>query len=138
MTKYRLYFAAPGSSTFTEVTVSPVIPTISDASDDQVLEYTVGSLNEGDVYRFYLVAENAYGRSPPSPHLSVIAGIVPGVNAFGSNTYRSVVPVINTIEANEISLSWAMPAYNSTGGTPILSLLRSRFEYSRQSATCVK
>jgi hypothetical protein len=119
VTSYLLYTAAPGATSYTEVTLNEPIPIIDEASGDLVMEYNVSGLAEGDVYRFYVVAVNAIGRSASSPILSVVAGIVPGVDAFGINTYESVVPQMTSIEASEMSLAWSMPAYNSTGGTPI-------------------
>ena len=119
VTDYMLYYAPPGTGAYTVVPLDSAIPVIASASGELVMEATVSNLNEGDVYRFYVVAINAKGRSANSPILSVVAGIVPGVDAFAVKTYESVLPQMTSIEAGEISLSWAMPAFNSTGGTPI-------------------
>lgn len=75
ITGYTLYKAGPGDSTFVPSILSP--PPVVDLSStgNQLLEYSYSGLNEGDVYRFYVVATNAVGSSAPSPTLSVVAGI---------------------------------------------------------------
>ena len=112
-----LYYAAAGSNIFTEVSVS--IPIINSATSDRVLESTISGLNEGVVYRVYVVAVNQKGRSPPSPYLSVVAATLPGMDSAATLTYNAVIPRITSIDSTQISLTWALPGVNSTGGSPI-------------------
>ena len=84
----------------------------------QLMEYSLESVTEGKVYRMYIVAENAQGRSAASPILSVVAGMLPGVEDDRTNSYASVKPSIQAIDSTALTLSWAMPASDATGGTP--------------------
>jgi len=101
---------------------------ITPARDNQVLEFTLDSttdstnfphINEGDVYRFFIVAQNSEGKSAGSPILSVIAGMPPGTDVDRNLTYSSQVPVVRDINSQQITVSWPMPSSGSIGGTPI-------------------
>jgi hypothetical protein len=113
---YNLYWAAP-SKPYTLMNVS--LPTVNDANGDRLLEYTVNHLNEGNVYRFYVVAYNKVGRSAASPILSVVAGSTAGVDFAGNHTYASSSPNVKSISSSAITVNWPMPASQSTGGIPV-------------------
>ena len=82
---YYLYAAAPGGQ-FQSVTDanSPVYPSadamreFSPSNQAYRFSYPVTGLVEGELYRFYVVAVNARGRSAKSPVLSALAASVPG------------------------------------------------------------
>lgn len=117
VTGYLLYWAAPGSASYTEVSVG--IPQISFATANEVFEYPIHNLREGSMYRFYIVALNAFGRSAASPVLSAIAGIYAGIDATGALVYTTVTPTLTGVDSTSISLSWPLPPSNSTGGSAI-------------------
>ena len=117
ITGYLLYWAAPGSASYTEVSVG--IPQISPASAGDVLEYPIHNLLEGSIYRFYIVALNALGRSAASPVLSAIAGTFAGIDANDSPLYSAIAPTLTSVDSSSISMSWPLPTSNSTGGMAI-------------------
>jgi hypothetical protein len=117
ITSYSLYYAAPGSATYTEKKVN--YPEIDSANEDQVFEAYVDDLKEGSVYRFYVVAVNSIGRSAGSPILTVVAGRWPGIDYHSMNVYSGVNPKVTAVESTQITLSWPMPSSNSTGSIPI-------------------
>jgi hypothetical protein len=114
ITKYYLSYAAPGAS-YTTVDVSfPVV-----YNSDQLFEHTLTGLTTGSVYRIYIVAENSIGKSAGSPILSVVVGMLPGLDKDRLNTYADVSPVVQAISADAITLAWNRPGTYSTGGIPI-------------------
>ena len=81
--------------------------------------YPVTGLVEGELYRFYVVAVNARGRSAKSPVLSALAASVPGRDAALNHTYSGHKPSVDDVEATSVSISWDSPTPNATGGSPI-------------------
>jgi hypothetical protein len=118
ITSYTIYVAPPNSTTYAPTVVSPV-PTINTANGYRVFERTYHGLWEGNVYRFYVVAQNAVSKSASSPILSVVVGMLPGIDAFRTNTYAAVSPKVTAVSSSEIALYWPMPASSSAGGIPI-------------------
>ena len=128
---YSVWVAAPGSTFYetpvslTNLTVCAALPetnplyALCTADGNSVLQYTVFGLSKGNVYRLYVVAKNAMGKSASSPILSVVAGILPGADSAGNLLYSLSVPTITAVDSTTISLAWLMTSSNSTGGTPL-------------------
>ena len=118
ITSYTLYWAEPNTNSYKSIDLTN-IPFINSANGDRVMEYSVSSLIEGNVYRFYVTASNKVGRSPASPILSVVAGAAAGTDYALNLVYSSVVPTVTSISASAITVGWPMPASQTTGGIPI-------------------
>jgi hypothetical protein len=121
---YLIYWAAPSSSSYSMVAMDVGDLLINDANVDslgnvRVLQFSHNGLKEGNVYRYYIVAVNAKGRSPASPIASIVAAVKAGIDASGNLTYATVQPTVTEVDEKEISLRWNMPSSLSTGGTPI-------------------
>ena len=119
LTGYNVYWAAPGDSSYTEEVVGLPTPVTNDANGIQVFEWTLSNAKEGNVYRFYVVSVNKIGKSAASPIVSILAGMWPGVDAFRTNLYGSIAPVVTSVSSTEIALYWPMPSANATGSIPI-------------------
>jgi len=75
----------------------------------------VKDLNEGEIYRFHVVAINSYGRSGNSPILTTIAATYPGMK-YTNEMFR---PIVTTVDQNAMTISWVPPPSDTTGGSPI-------------------
>ena len=100
------------------------------ASDDSVEMHSfeghrtvasISNLNLGQVYRFYIIAINEFGRSGNSPTLTVIAGILPGQDSLDRQIYKGETyrPRITAMEKDSVSVVWMPPPPHAQGGTPI-------------------
>lgn len=126
ITAYQLWMARPGRN-FEKVFME------TDGgykSVDQVegrfavMRHVVDALDEGELYRFYVQAVNARGRSGKSPVSSFVAGTVPGLEdglreGTKNATYSSVRPANVDVGETSVHVRWRAPAHNSTGGSPI-------------------
>ena len=123
LTGYEINIAGPGMSSYTAIHKTGITP----ARDHQVLEFTLdntthatfSNIDEGDVYRFFIVAQNSQGKSAGSPILSVVAGMPPGTDVYRNLTYNAKVPEVKDINSQQITVAWPMPSSGSIGGTPI-------------------
>jgi len=114
ITAYNLYYK--DSSDVINGGVANAYDGLSAATNSK----TIAGLRIGEVYRFYVVAINAKGKSSASPTASIVAGTVAGIRATDDVlTYGSVVPSILDVQETAIEMTWARPAADSTGGTPI-------------------
>jgi len=127
LTNYYVNYAAPSDVTYTQVALSAASAKLDTTNGALVLQYKLTITQTppplGNVYRFYIVAENSIGRSPASPILSVVLGKLPGFDMYTSYphtlTYASNSPLISSVDSTSISLNWPIPAYNALGGNPI-------------------
>ena len=93
----------------------------SHSVDSLTTQYRAYGLKAGELYRFYIVAKNGVGRSGNSPSLSVVAGILPGLDKSLSHTFATDFfrPIITNVKENSLTLSWKSLPASSIGGTPI-------------------
>lgn len=82
---------APPSKEFSKIVLDADIPSVDKLPGRSVvMRHVVDQLSEGELYRFYVQAVNAKGRSSRSPVMSAIAGTVPGMDFDGNHTYAGV------------------------------------------------
>jgi len=82
--------AAPGKE-YTKQSLDAEIPSVDKLPGRSVvMRHVVDQLSEGELYRFYVQAVNAKGRSSRSPVMSAIAGSVPGMDESANATYSTV------------------------------------------------
>jgi hypothetical protein len=118
ITGYYLHYAAPDDSSYHEINLG-LNYALNDANGHLVYEYTLNNIKEGNVYRFYIVAANLYGKSGASPILSTVVGMLPGLDASRFNVYAQISPMITSVNSNEMTVNWPMPPSNCTGSIPI-------------------
>ena len=118
---YILNYAAANATVYTAIPLPLSAVMIDPANSDRILEYTVTGLVIGNVYRFYVVAVNAIGKSAASPILSAVVGQRAGIDVTQTNVYAEslYVPNIVDVSSTSISITWPMPPTFATGGIPI-------------------
>eukprot|EP01036_Dinobryon_divergens_P022354 gene22354-30602_t len=121
ISKYYLNYAAADATTYSAIPLPLSSVVIDAANADRVLEHTVTGLMVGNVYRFYVVAENSVGKSAASPILSVVVGQRAGIDVTQTNVYAGSLykPTITSVGSTAISITWPMPPTSITGGIPI-------------------
>eukprot|EP01032_Pedospumella_encystans_P016613 gene16613-18946_t len=126
ITGYTVYYATEGESSYHSIPLN-YLPIINPENGKRVLEYNIRHLNESSVYRFYVTARNSIGASPASPVLSMLVGMLPGVDSGRNNTFATAAPTITAVSDSEITVAWPMPALASFGGIPVTGYLLYRY-----------
>ncbi len=90
--------------------------------DHETTRWQVDSLRPGQLYRFHVVALNAFGKSGNSPVLTTIAAMNPGLSyagvpEFAQPYYR---PSVTTVRERSMKVKWLHPHADITGGSPII------------------
>lgn len=82
---------------------------------------SVDNLNEGEVYRFHVVALNNKGRSGNSPSLTVIAATYPGLGSGQPIDYIQdyLQPEIVDVDETSMTVSWKHVGNGLDGGSPV-------------------
>ncbi|KAL3774885.1 hypothetical protein ACHAW5_007303 [Stephanodiscus triporus] len=98
----------------------------------ETTKWQVDALSPGEVYRFHIVAVNAFGKSGNSPVLSTLAATYPGLSYDGYEysklKYR---PLITDVQERSLAVKWSHLPADITGGSPItgFKLYLYKYEY---------
>ena len=99
----------------------------------ETTKWQVHALRPGKVYRFHVVATNAFGKSGNSPVLSTLAAVHHGLRYAGSPEYSSLKyrPLITDVQETSLSVKWSHLPGDISGGSPItgFKLYLYKYEY---------
>ena len=123
ITSYVLYMRDPQG-----VTTNYVL-------DKDTTRWQANMLHPGELYRFYVVAVNAEGKSGNSPTLTILAAMPPGMNYNGDAEYSRLDyrPIIIDVLETSLTTKWSPLPSDITGGSPITGY--KVYSYARNSIT---
>ena len=102
------------------------------ALDREITKWQIQSLRPGEVYRFHVVAANAFGKSGNGPVLSTLAAMHPGLSYDGSPEYSTMKyrPLITDVQETALTVKWSHLPADISGGTPIIGFKLYLYEYA--------